>query len=326
MEGRRARQAGGVGRRAQPLRAVAPPVGSDPTPERARRGTEGRRDATGKAPESRRAATSGGAGSPARDTVAASPRASRASTASGRPLGLLPRRMQQLRQLRARPKPVRLRARLRRRSGGRDRQPLGDDAGLAPSATSTRCSSGASAARTESAVRRAVSAPASCASSWARRTWPSSARSATHPNATNVQETSANRRVAGRGTAPILPQARSADCQPPVSGGGGMCRCSWSFGSAQGWPLRSLRELVEAGVAAQRVEVGVDAQPAGREVVRDLQQRLQQIERPVVVSRGGCGSARAGAATYRLEEAASRSANARRPCSPSRTASALRPR
>src|SRR5262245_23182681 len=47
--------------------------------------------------------------------------------------------------------------------------------------------------------------------------------------------------------------------------------------------LRALCELLEAGVAAEGVEAGVDAQPAGREVVRDLQQRLQEVERLLAV-------------------------------------------
>src|SRR5215831_16303009 len=38
-------------------------------------------------------------------------------------------------------------------------------------------------------------------------------------------------------------------------------------------------QLLEAGVAAQRIEVGIDPEPAGREVVRDLQKRLEPIER-----------------------------------------------
>jgi hypothetical protein len=38
-------------------------------------------------------------------------------------------------------------------------------------------------------------------------------------------------------------------------------------------------ELLEPRVIAQRVEVGVDLEPAGREVVRDLQQWLELVER-----------------------------------------------
>src|SRR5262249_61203701 len=38
-------------------------------------------------------------------------------------------------------------------------------------------------------------------------------------------------------------------------------------------------ELLEPRVVAERVEGRVDLQPAGREVVRDLQQRLELVER-----------------------------------------------
>ena len=47
--------------------------------------------------------------------------------------------------------------------------------------------------------------------------------------------------------------------------------------------LRPARELLEARVAAERIEVGVDAQPSGREVAGNLQQRLEKVQRPLVV-------------------------------------------
>src|SRR5262249_15575592 len=42
--------------------------------------------------------------------------------------------------------------------------------------------------------------------------------------------------------------------------------------------VRGGDELLEPGILAERVEVGVDLQPAGRKVVRDLQQRLELVE------------------------------------------------
>src|SRR5262249_14175591 len=43
-------------------------------------------------------------------------------------------------------------------------------------------------------------------------------------------------------------------------------------------PLLPRNELLEARVAAQGIEVRIDLQPAGREVVRNSQQRLESVE------------------------------------------------
>jgi len=41
--------------------------------------------------------------------------------------------------------------------------------------------------------------------------------------------------------------------------------------------LRACGEFLEAGVLSQRVEVGVDLEPAGREKVGDFQERLELL-------------------------------------------------
>src|SRR6185503_8482992 len=43
--------------------------------------------------------------------------------------------------------------------------------------------------------------------------------------------------------------------------------------------LRALQQPLEPRVAPQRREVGVDLEPAGREIARDLEQRLEVVER-----------------------------------------------
>src|SRR5206468_10792716 len=46
------------------------------------------------------------------------------------------------------------------------------------------------------------------------------------------------------------------------------------------WALfRAGDEFLKPWVLAQRIEAGIDFQPAGREVVRDLEQRLELVER-----------------------------------------------
>src|SRR6476620_5999178 len=46
--------------------------------------------------------------------------------------------------------------------------------------------------------------------------------------------------------------------------------------------LRARDELLEPRVIAQRIEVGVDLQPGGREDIRDLQQLLEVLDRLLV--------------------------------------------
>src|SRR5687768_13285184 len=45
--------------------------------------------------------------------------------------------------------------------------------------------------------------------------------------------------------------------------------------------LRAARQALEARVSAERGERRIESKPAGREIVRDLEQRLEMIERPL---------------------------------------------
>ena len=65
-------------------------------------------------------------------------------------------------------------------------------------------------------------------------------------------------------------------------------------GGFRGISTRSLHardELLEPRVLAQRIEVGVDPEPAGREEVGDLQQRLELVQRLLRSSRPRLGVA-----------------------------------
>ena len=49
-------------------------------------------------------------------------------------------------------------------------------------------------------------------------------------------------------------------------------------------PLPARDELLEPQISAQRIERRVDLQPRRRQVVRDLQKPLQDVERPLVLA------------------------------------------